>query len=208
MEQQDHGKTTIGNLINRFYKIDSGKITIDGIDITKIPNSVLRSQITTVLQDSVVFSGTIKENIKAGKLNATDEEVIKAAKVSGADHFIEKLPEKYETVLNPEELSLSEGELQLLSIARAAISEPLVLILDEATSSVDGVAERLIQEGLDFLMKDTTTIVIAHRLSTIKNANAILLLENGKIVERGTHDDLLKEKGMYYNLHSGKLTLE
>lgn len=201
------GKTTVSNLINRFYEINSGVITIDGIDITEIKKRDLRENITTVLQDTTLFTGTIKDNIKYGNINATDEEVIEAAKLSNADTFIQNLPDKYDTIINPDDMSLSQGEMQLLSIARAAVSRPLILMLDEATSSIDTKTEQLVHKGLDNLMKQYTTLVIAHRLSTIKNANAIMVIDQGKIIERGDHDELLEQKGKYYNLHTGREAL-
>lgn len=198
------GKTTIANLVNRFYEINNGDILIDGINIKEINKNSLRSQITTVLQESILFSGSIADNIRYGNLLATDEEVKNAAILSNADEFIQKLPDKYNTIINPDDLALSQGEIQLLSIARAAVSKPLILILDEATSSIDSQTEKLIQDGIDKLMNECTTLVIAHRLSTIKNSNAILVLENGNIIERGDHDNLLSQKGLYYDLHTGK----
>lgn len=201
------GKTTVANLINRFYEINSGVITIDGIDITEIKKKDLRENITTVLQDTTLFSGTIADNIRYGNMNATDEEVLAAGKLSNADQFIQNLPDKYDTLINPDDMSLSQGEMQLLSIARAAVSRPLILMLDEATSSIDTKTEQLVHKGLDNLMKQYTTLVIAHRLSTIKNANAIMVIDHGKIIERGDHDELLEQKGKYYNLHTGKEAL-
>ena len=198
------GKTTVSNLINRFYEINSGVITIDGIDITKIRKKDLRENITTVLQDTTLFTGSIKDNIKYGNIDATDEEAINAAKLSNADCFIQNLPDKYDTLINPDDISLSQGEMQLISIARAAVSKPLILMLDEATSSIDTSTERLVQEGLDNLMKQYTTLVIAHRLSTVQNSNAIMVIDEGRIIERGDHDDLLLQKGKYYNLYTGK----
>ncbi len=197
------GKTTVANLINRFYEINDGQILMDGINIVDINKRILRENITTVLQDTTLFTGTIKDNIKFGKPNASDEEIIAAAKLSNADQFIQNLPDKYDTVINPDDMSLSQGEMQLLSIARAAVSRPLVLMLDEATSSIDTSTEQLVHNGLDNLMKQYTTLVIAHRLSTIKNSNAIMVMEAGKIIERGEHDELMALKGKYYNLNTG-----
>ena len=198
------GKTTVTNLVNRFYEIKGGEILIDGINIQNIRKQDLRENITTVLQDTTLFTGTIKENIKYGNIDATDEEAEKAAKISNAHCFIENLPDKYDTLINPDDISLSQGEMQLLSIARAAVSSPLILILDEATSSIDTNTERLVQNGLDNLMKKFTTLVIAHRLSTVQNSNAIMVIDQGRIIERGDHDDLLLQKGKYYNLYTGK----
>lgn len=207
LEQQELGKTTIANLVNRFYEIQSGRITIDSIDVKRINKQLLRSQITAVLQDTNIFTGTVLENIRYGNLLATDEEIINAAKLTNADKFIDKLPQKYNTVITPDDVSLSQGELQLLSITRAAVSKPLILILDEATSSIDTHTEKLIQDGLDNLMSNTTTLVIAHRLSTVKNSNAILVIEDGKIIERGTHKELIDKGGIYYELNIGKKIL-
>lgn len=201
------GKTTITNLINRFYEIQSGEILIDGINIKDIKKRDLRENITTVLQDTNLFTGTIMENIKYGNIDATDEEAIEAAKLSNAHHFIEELPDKYDTIINPDDMSLSQGEAQLLSIARATISSPLILMLDEATSSIDTRTEKLVHNGLDNLMRQYTTLVIAHRLSTVKNSNAIIVIDLGKIIERGDHDDLLLQKGKYFNLYTGKEAL-
>lgn len=201
------GKTTITNLINRFYEIQSGEILIDGINIKDIQKKDLRNNITTVLQDTNLFSGTIMENIKYGNINATDKEAIEAAKLANAHHFIEELPDKYNTIINPDDMSLSQGEAQLLSIARAAVSTPLILMLDEATSSIDTNTEKLVHKGLDNLMKQYTTLVIAHRLSTVKNSNAIMVIDEGKIIERGDHDELLEQKGKYFNLYTGKEAL-
>lgn len=198
------GKTTVTNLVNRFYEIDEGQILIDGIDLRNIKKKELRQSLTTVLQDTNLFSGSIKDNIRFGNPDATDEDILNAAKLSNADVFISKLPHKYDTIINPDDCSLSKGEMQLISITRAAISKPLVLMLDEATSSIDTKTEKLVQDGLDKLMASATTLVIAHRLSTVKNANAILVIDNGEIIERGDHDDLLNQKGKYYNLYTGK----
>lgn len=201
------GKTTITNLINRFYEVNDGKILFDGIDIKDINKFDLRSTLSMVLQDVNLFEGTIKENIRYGRLDASDEEVIEAAKLANADYFISKLPDGYDTMLSVNGENLSRGERQLLSIARAAIANPSILILDEATSSVDTRTEKLIAEGMDKLMKDRTTFVIAHRLSTVRDSNAIMVLEQGKIIERGSHEDLLNIKGRYYDLNVGACEL-
>jgi len=201
------GKTTITNLINRFYDIQMGLITYDGIDIKNIRKDDLRSTLGMVLQETHLFSGTIEDNIKFGKLDATDEDVINAAKLANADSFIKRLPNGYKTILTSDGSNLSQGQRQLLAIARAAISNPKVLILDEATSSVDTYTEKLIQDGMDKLMKNRTVFVIAHRLSTVRNANAIMVLENGQIIERGDHETLLNNKGRYYHLYTGKQEL-
>ena len=198
------GKTTITNLINRFYDIADGKIRYDGININKIKKSDLRRSLGMVLQDTHLFTGTVMDNIRYGRLDATDEECIAAAKLANADGFIRRLPEGYQTVLTGDGSNLSQGQRQLLSIARAAVADPPVLILDEATSSIDTRTEALVQEGMDHLMKGRTTFVIAHRLSTVKNADCIMVLEQGRIIERGTHDQLLEEKGRYYQLYTGK----
>ncbi len=197
------GKTTITNLINRFYDIQDGKIRYDGININKIKKSDLRRSLGIVLQDTHLFTGTVKENIRFGKLDATDEEVIAAAKLANAHNFISQLPDGYDTMLAGDGANLSQGQRQLLSIARAAIADPPVLILDEATSSIDTRTERIVQEGMDKLMKGRTTFVIAHRLSTVKNSDCIMVLEQGRIIERGTHDQLIEEKGKYYQLYTG-----
>ncbi len=202
------GKTTITNLLTRFYDIAEGEITIDGIPLNKIKKESLRSSIAMVLQDTHLFTGTVMENIRYGRLDATDEEVIKAAKISNAHNFIEKLPQGYNTVLEGDGSNLSQGQRQLLNIARAAVSKAPILILDEATSSVDTRTERQIDKGMDELMKGRTTFVIAHRLSTVRNANAIMVLEHGEIIERGDHDDLLAQKGRYYQLATGVAELE
>ena len=201
------GKTTITNLLNRFYDIDSGKITIDGVDIRQLPRDFLRENIAMVLQDTHLFTGTIMENIRYGRLDATDDEVIAAAKMASADSFIRRLADGYQTVIEGDGANLSQGQRQLLNIARAAISHAPILVLDEATSSVDTRTERHIEEGMDRLMQNRTTFVIAHRLSTVRNANAIMVLENGEIIERGDHDDLLRMKGRYYELYTGKSEL-
>ena len=198
------GKTTITNLINRFYDIADGKIRYDGININKIKKPDLRHSLGMVLQDTHLFTGTVMDNIRYGRLDATDEECIAAAKLANADGFIRRLPEGYQTVLTGDGSNLSQGQRQLLSIARAAVADPPVLILDEATSSIDTRTETLVQEGMDRLMKGRTTFVIAHRLSTVKNADCIMVLEQGRIIERGTHDQLLDEKGRYYQLYTGK----
>lgn len=202
------GKTTITNLLNRFYDIDDGKIRYDGINIKKIKKADLRKSIGIVLQDTNLFTGTIKENIKYGNENATDDEVIKAAKLANADGFIRRLPNGYDTVITENGAELSQGQRQLLSIARAAIADPPVMILDEATSSIDTRTEKLVQDGMDRLMEGRTVFVIAHRLSTVRNSKAIMVLEHGKIIERGNHEDLLKQKGEYYELYTGKTELE
>ena len=197
------GKTTVTNLLNRFYDIDSGRITIDGIDIRRLPRDFLRRNIAMVLQDTHLFTGTVRENIRYGRLDATDAEVEAAARMASADGFIRKLSEGYDTRIEGDGANLSQGQRQLLNIARAALSEAPILVLDEATSSVDTRTERHIEQGMDTLMKDRTTFVIAHRLSTVRNANAIMVLENGEIIERGDHDDLLAQKGRYYELYTG-----
>ena len=201
------GKTTITNLLNRFYDIDEGIITVDGVDIRNIKRDVLRSDIAMVLQDTHLFTGTVMENIRYGRLDATDEEVIAAAKVASAHSFIMRLSDGYNTMLEGDGANLSQGQRQLLNIARAAISKAPILVLDEATSSVDTRTERHIEHGMDRLMKNRTTFVIAHRLSTVRNADAIMVLENGEIIERGTHDELLAMKGRYYELYTGKREL-
>lgn len=197
------GKTTITNLINRFYKINQGQILIDGMDINEMDRSWLRENIAMVLQDTHLFSGTVMENIRYGRLDATDEEVIMAAKTANAHHFITRLEDGYQTLLEGDGSNLSQGQRQLLNIARAAISKAPILILDEATSSVDTRTERHIEEAMDRLMQERTTLVIAHRLSTVRNANAIMVLENGEILERGDHNELLANKGRYYELYMG-----
>ena len=201
------GKTTITNLINCFYDIQGGKIRYDGINITKIKKDDLRRSLGIVLQDTHLFTGTIMENIRYGKLDATDEEVYEAARLSHADQFIRMLPNGYDTVLSGDGEELSQGQRQLLSIARAAVANPPVLILDEATSSIDTRTESIVQKGMDNLMKGRTVFVIAHRLSTIRNSDAIIVLEHGKIIERGDHEDLIQMKGTYYQLYTGKLEL-
>ena len=201
------GKTTITNLINRFYDIQEGKIRYDGINIDKIKKDDLRRSLGIVLQDTHLFTGTIMDNIRYGNLNATDEQVYEAAKLAHADQFIKMLPHGYQTLLSGDGEDLSQGQRQLLSIARAAVANPPVLILDEATSSIDTRTESIVQKGMDNLMKGRTVFVIAHRLSTIRNSNAIIVLEHGKIIERGDHEDLIKNKGTYYQLYTGKLEL-
>ena len=201
------GKTTITNLINRFYDVQDGKIRYDGININKIKKADLRHSLGIVLQDTHLFTGTIMENIRYGKLDATDEEVYAAARLAHADQFINMLPKGYDTVLTGDGEELSHGQRQLLAIARAAIADPPVLILDEATSSIDTRTERIVQQGMDNLMKGRTVFVIAHRLSTIRNSDAIMVLEHGRIIERGTHKELLAMKGTYYQLYTGKLEL-
>lgn len=197
------GKTTITNLINRFYDIQDGKIRYDGININKIKKADLRRSLGIVLQDTQLFTATVMENIRYGRLDATDEEVIAAAKLANADGFIRHLPDGYQTVITGNGANLSQGQRQLLSIARAAVADPPVLILDEATSSIDTRTERLVQDGMDKLMAGRTTFVIAHRLSTIRNSDCIMVLENGRIIERGSHEQLLEEKGRYYQLYTG-----
>ena len=198
------GKTTITNLINRFYDIADGKIRYDGININKIKKGDLRRSLGMVLQDVHLFTGTVMENIRYGRLDATDEECIAAAKLANADGFIRRLPDGYNTVLTGDGANLSQGQRQLLSIARAAVVDPPVLILDEATSSIDTRTEALVQQGMDALMTGRTTFVIAHRLSTVKDADCIMVLEQGRIIERGTHDQLIAQKGRYYQLYTGK----
>ncbi len=197
------GKTTITNLINRFYDISDGKIRYDGININKIRKEDLRHSLGMVLQDTHLFTNTVMENIRYGRLDATDEEVIAAAKLANADGFIRRLPQGYDTVLHGDGASLSQGQRQLLAIARAAVADPPALILDEATSSIDTRTERIVQDGMDKLMKGRTTFVIAHRLSTVKNSDCIVVLENGYVIEKGTHEELLEEKGKYYQLYTG-----
>ena len=207
------GKTTITNLINRFYDIQEGKIRYDGINskkisiATKIKKDDLRHSLGIVLQDTHLFTGTIRDNIRYGKLDATDEEIYAASKLAHADQFIKMLPKGYDTMLSGDGEELSQGQRQLLSIARAAVADPPVLILDEATSSIDTRTESIVQKGMDNLMKGRTVFVIAHRLSTIRNSDAIIVLEHGKIIERGDHKDLIRQKGTYYQLYTGKLEL-
>ena len=202
------GKTTITNLINRFYDVQDGKIRYDGININKIKKADLRRSLGIVLQDTHLFTGTIMENIRYGKLDATDEEVYEAAKLAHADQFINMLPNGYNTLLSGDGEELSQGQRQLLSIARAAVANPPVLILDEATSSIDTRTESIVQKGMDNLMKGRTVFVIAHRLSTIRNSDAIMVLEHGRIIDRGSHEDLITDKGTYYQLYTGKLELD
>ena len=199
------GKTTITNLINRFYDIQDGKIRYDGINVNKIKRNDLRRSLGIVLQDTHLFTGTVRENIQYGKLDATDEEIVKAAKLANAHSFITRLPDGYDTMLTGDGANLSQGQRQLLAIARAAVADPPALILDEATSSIDTRTEKLVQQGMDGLMKGRTTFVIAHRLSTVRNSDCIMVLEQGRIIERGTHDELIKEEGKYYQLYTGKL---
>ena len=202
------GKTTITNLINRFYDIEDGKIRYDGININKIKKGDLRKSLGMVLQDVNLFTGTIKENIKYGKETATDEEVISAAKLANAHDFIERLPKGYDTMITGNGAQLSQGQRQLISIARVAINNPPVMILDEATSSIDTRTEKIVQDGMDKLMDGRTVFVIAHRLSTVKNAKAIMVMDHGKIIERGDHDELIRQKGEYYQLYTGAFELE
>ena len=202
------GKTTITNLINRFYDIDSGQILMDGFPITQIARDSLRRNIAMVLQDTHLFTGTVRENIRYGRLDATDEEVEQAAKMASAHSFIIRLEHGYDTVLEGDGANLSQGQRQLINIARAAISKAPILILDEATSSVDTRTEKHIEKGMDRLMAERTTLVIAHRLSTVRNANAIMVLEQGEIIERGDHDALLAQNGRYHELYTGKTELD
>ena len=202
------GKTTITNMLTRFYDIDSGKITIDGIDLKDIDRVSMRRSMTLVLQDTHLFSGTVYDNIRFCRLKATDKECEEAAKVACADAFIKKLPNGYKTYIDAANASLSQGQKQLLSIARCAVSNPPILILDEATSSVDTRTERLISHGMDNIMKGKTTFVIAHRLSTIRYADCIMVMDHGQIIERGTHEQLLAQKGRYYELWIGKAELD
>lgn len=200
------GKTTITNLINRFYDIQDGKIRYDDINVNKIKKKDLRLSLGVVLQDTHLFTGTVEENIRYGKLNATHEEVVNAAKLANAHSFIKRLPKGYDTMLTGDGASLSQGQRQLLAIARAAIADPPALILDEATSSIDTRTEKLVQQGMDRLMSGRTTFVIAHRLSTVRNSDCIMVLENGRIIERGTHDELIERQGKYYQLYTGKVS--
>ena len=201
------GKTTITNLINRFYDVQGGRVLYDGIDVRDIQKNALRRSLGIVLQDTHLFTGTIADNIRFGKLNATMEEIQKAARIANADSFIRRLPKGYDTLVTADGANLSQGQRQLLAIARAAVADPPVLILDEATSSIDTRTEALIEKGMDQLMEGRTVFVIAHRLSTVRNANAIMVLEHGKIVERGDHDELLEQKGVYYQLYNGMFEL-
>ena len=198
------GKTTITNLINRFYDIQDGKIRFDGINVTKIKKDDLRRSLGIILQDTSLFTGTVMDNIRYGRLDASDEECIAAAKLANADGFIRRLPQGYQTVLTGGGANLSQGQRQLLSIARAAVADPPVLILDEATSSIDTHTEKLVQRGMDALMTGRTSFVIAHRLSTVKDADCILVMEQGRVIERGSHQELLEQKGRYYQLYTGK----
>ena len=201
------GKTTITNLINRFYDIQSGRITYDGIPIRQIKKASLRGSLGMVLQDTHLFTGTVRENIRYGRLDATDDEIVSAAKLANAHYFISHLPQGYDTVLTADGANLSQGQRQLIAIARAAVADPPVLILDEATSSIDTRTESLIEKGMDSLMKDRTVFVIAHRLSTVRNSDAIMVLEHGEIIERGNHDELIKQQGKYYQLYMGMFEL-
>ena len=202
------GKTTITNLINRFYDIADGKIRYDGININKIRKADLRRSLGIVLQDVNLFTGTVMDNIRYGRLTASDGECIAAAKLAGADSFIERLPEGYDTMLTDNAASLSQGQRQLLSIARAAVADPPAMILDEATSSIDTRTEAIVQRGMDALMQGRTTFVIAHRLSTVRNSDVIIVLDHGRIIERGTHDELITQRGTYYQLYTGAFELE
>lgn len=201
------GKTTITNLINRFYDVQEGKITYDGFDVKNIRKDSLRKSLAMVLQDTHLFTGTVMENIRYGRLDATDEECVEAAKLANADFFISHLPNGYQTMITGDGENLSQGQRQLLAIARAAVADPPVLILDEATSSIDTRTERLIEKGMDGLMHGRTVFVIAHRLSTVRNSNAIMVLEHGNIIERGDHDSLIADKGRYYQLYTGMFEL-
>ena len=202
------GKTTITNLINRFYDIADGKIRYDGININKIRKSDLRRSLGIVLQDTNLFTGTVMDNIRYGKLDATDEECIAAAKLAGADDFISRMPDGYQTQLTNNGANLSQGQRQLIAIARAAVADPPVMILDEATSSIDTRTEAIVQKGMDALMKGRTVFVIAHRLSTVRNSDVIMVLDHGRIIERGSHEKLIAEKGQYYQLYTGAFELE
>ncbi|MBQ3708921.1 MAG: ATP-binding cassette domain-containing protein, partial [Clostridia bacterium] len=202
------GKTTITNLINRFYDIEDGKIRYDGININKIKKADLRRSLGIVLQDVNLFTGTVMDNIRYGRLDATDDECIEAAKLAGADDFITRLPEGYATVLMNNGANLSQGQRQLIAIARAAVADPPVLIMDEATSSIDTRTEAIVSRGMDSLMEGRTVFVIAHRLSTVMNSDVIMVLDHGRIIERGSHDKLIAERGTYYQLYTGAFELE
>ena len=202
------GKTTITNLINRFYDIADGKIRYDGININKIKKADLRRSLGVVLQETNLFTGTVMDNIRYGKLDATDEECIQAAKLANAHGFISRLPKGYDTELTANGAQLSQGQRQLIAIARAAVADPPVMILDEATSSIDTRTEKLVQDGMDALMKGRTVFVIAHRLSTIMNSDCIMVLDHGHIIERGSHEDLIALKGTYYQLYTGAFELD
>ncbi len=202
------GKTTITNLINRFYDVPDGKIRFDGINIKKIRKDDLRRSLAMVLQDTHLFSGSVRDNIAYGRLDATDDEIIAAAKLANAHSFIEKLPQGYNTSLSGDGANISQGQRQLLSIARAAVANPPVLILDEATSSIDTRTERLIEKGMDKLMENRTVFVIAHRLSTVRNSDDIIVLEHGEIIEQGNHEQLIEQHGKYYSLYTGQFVLD
>ena len=202
------GKTTVTNLINRFYEIDAGAITYDGIDVRDISKDALRQSLGAVLQDTHLFTGTVMENIRFGRLDATDEECVAAAKSANAHSFIRRLPDGYNTMVTGDGVNLSQGQRQLLAIARAAVADPPVMVLDEATSSIDTRTEQHIQRGMDALMAGRTVFVIAHRLSTVRNSDCIVVIEHGQIVEKGTHAELLEQKGRYYMLYTGQHTLE
>ena len=202
------GKTTITNLLNRFYDIADGKIRYDGININKIKKGALRRSLGIVLQDTNLFTGTVMDNIRYGNLSASDDDCIRAAKLAGADDYITRLPDGYATMLTGNGANLSQGQRQLLAIARAAVADPPVMILDEATSSIDTRTEAIVQRGMDALMQGRTVFVIAHRLSTVKNADVIMVLDHGRIIERGSHEKLIADKGQYYQLYTGAFELE
>ena len=202
------GKTTITNLINRFYDVQGGRVIYDGIDVRDIKKDDLRRSLGIVLQDTHLFTGTVMENIRYGNLDASDEECMAAAKLANADGFIRRLPDGYNTMLTGDGANLSQGQRQLLAIARAAVADPPVLILDEATSSIDTRTEKLVQDGMDALMTGRTTFVIAHRLSTVRNSDCIMVMEQGRIIERGTHNELIEKKGKYYQLYTGNFAEE